>query len=344
MAAAALAVAASCALAVQPAHAETVEQLTIAYTNALQSYEEALDEQQDNAEEIEAVEQDIRETESSIERTQGELGETAVALYKGTSRSADLIDMVMNADSFSEAVRRYDLYERVQSYCVEHIDALVSEKHSLDDQREQLEEQKNEIASRVERAKQVADEAEKALLDAQHVDGDEYHQVQGNGENCGATSFIVGVNILLHEERYPDNVKVWESKSFNCDSTANIEGKGQAWLKENDLDDEIAIETVKGDVHKASELAALLEDGNVVVISSGQGSTWQRADGTEAPGAFPDGHYIVFYHYDAETDTFYCNDSSVSADKGAGCAYTKKQMQQWLDGRANHFAVALSMK
>lgn len=348
------------------AFAGNVDQLSAAYTNALQGYEEALDEQEENADEIVIVEQEIAETEKAIVRTQDELGETAVALYKGTNRQSDLMNLVLSSDNFSEAVRRYDLYEKVQRFCADQVDQLVSEKQQLDEDRIQLEERKREIAEKVAAAKRAADAAHQALLDAVHTDGAKYHQVQGNNENCGATSFIVGVNTLLHENRFTDNVKVWSGPGFNGDSTANIVSKGKAWLLANGLADVIEIEDVKGDIHETEELAALLNDGCVVVISSGASSIWQRADGTETEaGAFPDGHYLVFYHYDADggdiddsdadgngatksdgtgEGIFYCNDSSVDAKKGAGVAYTEEQMQQWLDGRGNHFAVSMYKK
>ena len=48
----------------------------------------------------------------------------------------------------------------------------------------------------------------------------------------------------------------------------------------------------------------------------------------------------MFYGY--SEGIFYANDSAVIAKKGAGCPYTTKQMQQWLDGRSYHFACTLS--
>ena len=85
------------------------------------------------------------------------------------------------------------------------------------------------------------------------------------------------------------------------------------------------------------------DQGHVVIISSGAGSAWQRADGTvAAPGSFPDGHWIVFYYY--ADGIFYANDSSVAAKQGAGCPYNEEQMQQWLSGRGNHFAVAMKKR
>ena len=57
---------------------------------------------------------------------------------------------------------------------------------------------------------------------------------------------------------------------------------------------------------KATEIQQLrdeLNQGHVVIISSGAGSAWQRADGTvAAPGSFPDGHWIVFYYYGTYCD------------------------------------------
>ena len=207
----------------------------------------------------------------------------------------------------------------------------------------ELENKREELQAKVDETQQAAEAAEAALRDADHSDGAEYQQTQGNGSNCGATAFIVCVNTLLHENKFTDNVKVWSGAGFEGDSTTNLAMKGQAWLAANDLSDTIGIETVPGDIRSTAQLQAVLEQGNVVVISSGAGSVWQRADGSKAgPGEYPDGHWIMFYQY--EEGVFFANDSAVSKKLGAGVPYTEEQMQQWLDGRSTHFAVVLYKK
>ena len=180
------------------------------------------------------------------------------------------------------------------------------------------------------------------LVIPDYSDGYLYHQQQGNSHNCGATSFAVAVNILLRENKYMDNVAIWKSKPFGQDSTSNLNVKGTKWLELNGLSSKIAIERVSGDIHYASELRAQLEQGRMVIISSGSGSVWQHADGTQETNGHAAGHWIVFYYY--KDGVFYANDSSHSATKGAGAPYTKAQMQQWLDGRATHGATIVYLK
>ena len=325
------------------AFAADIESLSIAYTNALQGYENALGEREQNADEIKQVVQEIASTDQAVDRAQGELNETSAVLYKETRTHHTLFELILGSESFQDAVIRYDLYAKVERRCADRVKELAADRDELAEKREQLEARKVEIESKVEEAKRAAEEAEKALLAATHADGAEYHQVQGNGSNCGVTAFLVGVNILLNENRFTDNVKEWKSDSFDRDSTANLAAKGEDWLEDNDLSDIIEVTEVEGDVTKASQMKSLLDEGDVVIISSGSGSEWQLADGTKAnANSHAEGHWVVFYR--CEDNVFYCNDSSTSADKGAGCPYTKKQMQQWLDGRSYHFATVLHKK
>lgn len=349
-------------LAPSTAFADSVEQLSAAYADALRGYEDALDEKEQNADAIAQTEAAIVQTEQLRDQAQGELDETIVTLYKDTSKKNVLLDLIMGSESFQDAVIRYDLYEKVERRCYERVQELVAQCDELTTQKIGLEVQKTEIEARVEKAYKEAEKAEEALLQAKHMDGDEYHQVQGNGSNCGATAFIVGVNILLNEERYDDNVEVWEGPGFNGDSTNALAARGEKWLEEEELDEDIGIEEVEGDIHDTDELRELLEDGAVVVISSGSGSEWHYANNPDKGyHKYPDGHWVVFYYYDPDGDddddeedadeddedsegVFYCNDSAVSAKKGAGCPYTEEQMQDWLDGRENHFATVLYLK
>lgn len=331
------------------AFAASVEQLNAAYVAALHGYEDALEDQDQNAAAIAETEGKIAEAEKQTQQAQGELNETAVTLYKDTRSKNVLVDLLLSSESFQDAVTRYELYEKVERKCVDRIEELARKRDELNTQKIALEVEKVQIEARVEQARQEAKAAEEALLRAKHSDGEKYHQVQGNGSNCGATAFTVGVNILLGEERYKDNVKVWSGEGFNGDSTNALAARGKKWLSANGLGDIIGIEEVQGDIHNASDLQKYLEDGNVVVISSGSGSEWRYADKpSKGLHKYPDGHWVVFYYYEAGQDgkegTFYCNDSGVSTKKGAGCPYTESQMQAWLDGRGNHFATIMYTK
>ena len=334
-----LLVMAAFALAVQPAYASTRDELKENYQAAVINYEGVLVEQDKNAAEIVKTEDDISATERKIDLAEREMGNTAVALYKNERGSRSLIDLLLESTSFQDAVMRYEQYQKIGEYYRDKAHELADKKAELTAQKAKLEQRREELVKEAESAKRAIEEAAAALLDNTHSDGANFHQVQGVGNNCGATSFIVAVNTLLHENRYIDNVAVWQGPGFNGDSTTDMAWKGSNWLLANGLFDLITIETVPGDIHTADQMREWLEQGYVIVCSSGPGSVWQRADGTSSPGLFPDGHWVVFYRY--EDGVFYANDSSVPAAQGAGCPYDEGQMQQWLDGRENHFACAL---
>ena len=340
----ALLVAAFCAaFAVQPAYASTRDDLTNNYQSAVLNYESVLTQQDQNEGEIAQVEADIADNERKVGLTEEQIGDTAVSMYKGTRGNWVIVDLVLESSSFSDAVARFEKYEKIEEYYREKIDELERARARLDAEAERLQQRKAELEAEAAEAKLAAEAAALALLDNTHTDGAQFHQLQGNGSNCGATAFIVSVNTILHENRYPDNVAVWSSASFNSDSTADIAWKGANWLNANALQDLISIETVPGDIHSAADMRAWLEEGYVLVISSGPGSVFQHADGgSAAQGSYPDGHYIMFYCYD--NGVYYANDSAVSAVQGAGAPYTEDQMQQWLSGRENHFAVALKKR
>lgn len=322
-----------------PAYAADRDELARNYQTAIVNYESLVGEQSRNADEIVAVDAQIARTQASIDENRDYLNKAAVSQYKGFRGNVALADFVLGSSSFQEAMIRYDTFERIERYYDERIDEYVEIKSGLDKHMGTLVQRKAELEQQVEDAIRATQEAEQALADNYHRDGADYHQTQGNGSNCGATSFIVGLNVLLHENRYTDNVAVWEGPGFDGDSTNNIAYRGGVWLVANGLSDFITVEALAGDIHTAAEMREQLEQGRVVIVSSGSGSTWVRADGTEEEGLFPDGHWIVFYRY--EDGIYYANDSSESAEKGAGCPYTEEQMQAWLDGRSNHFATVM---
>ncbi|MBR2833898.1 MAG: hypothetical protein IKE75_05735 [Bacilli bacterium] len=169
--------------------------------------------------------------------------------------------------------------------------------------------------------------------------GQDFHQVQGNGANCGATAAIVSVNTLLGENKYTDNVGEWNSAAFGGNSTVNLTEKSIAWLKEKGLDDKI--ECVDGSyINSPEELKNELESGHVVVSStSGTGNVFQYTDGS--PFDHSAGHFISFYKY--EDGKYYANDSSLSS--GAGVTYNENQMQTWFDARpGRHPGTIFSLK
>ena len=326
-----------------PAFAATVDDLTATYQIAQATYQSTLTEQEENAKEISAVKGEIALANRELEKSKENLGASAVAVYKHERNRSDMLNMMLESESVTDAIERFESYTRIEKYWSETVEGVKKERAKLGKKKEELEQERDRISDRLFESLNAVEVARAALRDADHSDGAFYHQKQGNGSNCGATSFIVGVNILLHDNYFTDNVAVWNGPGFEGDSTQSLGFKGSTWLMANGLSSQITCKALAGDIHFADQLKAELEQGKVVIISSGPGSVWQRADGTETDAkVFPDGHWIVFYYYN--DGVFYANDSSVSASKGAGCAYTTEQMQEWLDGRENHFATVLTKK
>ena len=321
--------------------AKAVQSLTSDYLAAVSEYQAALDRQVQNADAISAVETEIGEAEAQLSKSQAHLEEASVEMYKNGIQPGELLETVLAAPSISESATLYDDYMRLEAHRRQQCEDARLECEQLRAELASLEAQRDLLFAEVAVMRQEVADAKAALRRIVHLDGDKFHQTQGNGVNCGATAFIVGVNTLLDENRFTDNVGVWASKAFGRDSTISLVEKGKAWLKDNKLDDLIDFQYVKGDIHKAEDLRAELEKGNIVVISSGSGSEWQRVDAADSKkGLYPGGHWICFYGY--SEGIFYANDSAVSAKRGAGCPYTEKQMQQWLDGRSYHVACVLS--
>ena len=323
--------------------AEELSALTESYLAAVEEYRAALELREQNTQAIQRVEDEIGEAESQLSKSQAHLEEASIEMYKNGIQPGELLESVLAAPSLSESATLYDDYMRLEAHRRQQCEDARTECEALKEGLAELEAQRDELSADVIAARQAVCDAKDALRKASHLDGEGYHQVQRNGVNCGATAFTVGVNILLGEKRFTDNEKVWSSEAFGCDSTTALVEKGRAWLADNELDDVIDFQYVKGDIHVTDELREELEKGGVVVISSGSGSEWQRVDKADAQkGLYPGGHWICFYGY--SEGIFYANDSAVSAKRGAGCPYTEKQMQQWLDGRSYHVACVLTSK
>lgn len=181
-----------------------------------------------------------------------------------------------------------------------------------------------------------------SMASKSYGDGASYHQQQGNGSNCGATAFTVALNMMLNlkgKDAY-DNVDVWSSSAFGCDSTVNLDGKGYNFLVNEGLSSRISFYAYDGDITNTSQLQKELKSGHLVVISSGQTSKFLKNDGSYATYGF--GHFIMFYGYDGSY--YYCNDSACSADLGAGVMYSESAMQSWLDGRSYHAAAIMALR
>lgn len=177
-----------------------------------------------------------------------------------------------------------------------------------------------------------------------HADGAKYHQTQGNGVCCGATSFTIALNMMLGltgANAY-QNLSVWSSSAFGSDSTVDIAGKGSRFLSDEGLSGKLSFSYYHGgDITQPSQLREELTKGNVVVISSGANSNFRNADGSGGR-YYGGGHFIMFYNY--SKNTYFANDPAVGAGQGAGIPYSEADIKQWLDGRSYHTAAVMSIR
>lgn len=188
------------------------------------------------------------------------------------------------------------------------------------------------------------------------AEGEKYHQQQGYNNDgdqliskdaldaaCGATTFTIGVNMLLGENKY-NNVDVWESSIFGRDSTTcGTSDKTERWIKENGLDSKIEVKNHPVDVTSPKEIEEWLNDGYIVQISSGgDAPVFLANDGNGIP-VHKSGHYILFYKY--ENGSFYADDPALNKKAGAGVKYSSDDLQKWLDARPhNHSGVLMKRK
>jgi len=171
-----------------------------------------------------------------------------------------------------------------------------------------------------------------------HEYGAAYHQVQGNAQNCGATCFLVGVNILLDRVVTDDNVAVWEELGGDTTKSRVLAENGTEWCEERGLP--VRCERYQGSVRSTDIVMSELKAGKCVILSSGGKAVWKLADGSKiGPGAHKNGHWLLFYCY--KDGIYFANDSSEPYDKGAGCPYTEAELQAWLAARTSGAMVVL---
>lgn len=163
-------------------------------------------------------------------------------------------------------------------------------------------------------------------------DGADYFQVQKNGVNCGATAFTVCLNMILGLKGSGafDNLAVWNSPSFGCDSTVNLAGKGRSFIAAQGLSSKVEMfDTSMPDATAPQQLKQELQSGHLVILSSGAAAHFLRTDGSYATY---EGHFIMFYNY--SNGTYFCNDSSSAL--GGGVPYSAADIQQFFNGRPGH--------
>lgn len=181
------------------------------------------------------------------------------------------------------------------------------------------------------------------------ANGDDFAQIQGrhyhNGEedpsagiddgarrsSCGATSFTVGVNMLLGQKHKYCGVETWHEMDKVSTTIGWESGKTKAsdWLKLKGLDSQIEVTGIN-DIMNREALRQKLSEGNVCVVSSGGATVFKNKDGTKR---YSGGHYILFYKY--ENGKFYANDCGSSL-AGGGVEYTEADVDAYFNapGRA----------
>lgn len=196
-------------------------------------------------------------------------------------------------------------------------------------------------------------------------EGDKYHQGQGlhyhssdmttekaqgpdqdkdsgaQNSACGAYSFTMGVNMLLGEVHKFCGAEVWYDLGKSSTTMGSDPSKAENWLKDNQLSDKIEL-VYQGQISSGDDIAKYLDESCVVVCSAGSGSSEKVfIDNTGVGSAHSSGHYILWYKY--EDGKYYANDPG-RWGTGAGCAYTKEQLDKWATTGAIHSAIAMKRK
>ena len=170
------------------------------------------------------------------------------------------------------------------------------------------------------------------------ANGQQYWQVQQNGENCGMTAFMVAVNTALGDNKYTNNAEEWanygsysEAIGFSgCD-------QAQTWVNDHGLSDKIKVTGVQN-VNTKEELYNHLNKGEVVVSSSGGANIFKRNNGSYD---YYDGHYITFYK--TSNGNVYANDSSVGDPAlASGVEYTPEDLDNWFAAPGNHGSITVA--
>ena len=143
------------------AYATDIEQLAAAYADAVQTYDEALDKQEANAQDIMAMEREIQANQAASKRAQADMDDAVSDLYKASNHQSLLLDLILGADSYSEAMRRLDMYQKVEDYCMERYEELRAKQIRLALRNICLTMKQKQLAVRVEEARQAAEQAER---------------------------------------------------------------------------------------------------------------------------------------------------------------------------------------
>ena len=192
---------------------------------------------------------------------------------------------------------------------------------------------KNAVMAQIIAANQEKVNELNGLLNAKFTlgfdNGADFHQTQQSGENCGITSLMVAVNMLLGENRFTDNVGEWNSLGSYTEAIGWTGGGDQAqhWIESKGIQDQVEVTSVES-VHNTQDLMAHLEAGEVVVASA-SGAVFKRNDGSKVSL----NHYICFY---LGTDgNVYANDSSAGADQAGSVYYSAGDLDAFFSAGSN---------
>ncbi len=172
------------------------------------------------------------------------------------------------------------------------------------------------------------------------ANGQNFWQVQQNGENCGMTAFLVGVNTLLGENIYTDNAGEWANYGGYSEAIGFGDNpQAQNWINDHGLSNKVTVTGIQN-INSKEELYDHLSKGEVVVSSSGGDNIFKRNDGSYQ---YYDGHYILFYK--TENGKCYANDSSVGDPSlAAGVEYTEEDLDRWFAAPGNHGSITMARK
>lgn len=121
------------------AHAESLEELAQKVEETSAAYNDAVAEQERLAAEIKSATAQIAEIEAALPEKQEKAANVIAGMYRaGTSPELDVLNAILGAKSFSDAIRFYEDYNKILDYTSGVVSDAVNAKHDLEDTKAKL--------------------------------------------------------------------------------------------------------------------------------------------------------------------------------------------------------------
>lgn len=145
----------------------TLEEAAVQVEETSAALAAAKDKQEQIAADIEGLSQEISSLEEQMPALQDKAASVMRAMYRDGNQELNIIEVVLGARSFTDAVRLYDVYNEILDYQTDQLDALVNAKNTLATDKASLEEELAAQENAVAEAQAALEEAQAARTQAQ---------------------------------------------------------------------------------------------------------------------------------------------------------------------------------